>query len=890
MGAPAVEVVIAGSANDVVLSFIRANPNATKQQIADGLSDLTDGQIRNALYKLKKEGHITTAGRGQFVTVGGTPPIAPPITPPKVTPPKPKVTPPKPKVTQPEPVTGLTSTAKDAQAHWKTLQTELDDEVDKLIKSGDIPSHHQAALRSRDHKRRLDTISFSHRKYESPRFNRLKDLIEDEFKAYTKYVEDAGGAIEARERRRIIKSLIKGNPGEVYIQRTIDGTEYIKFEQLADLQRREFRVIWKRGEGRAYCNLREIVLYTADDTSLVVSHEFGHGLDHLYATRRGHSFLGHSGGQWVDNAYVTAKEGDDYIAWFTKQRAPYNNVKKAYTNGDGWYWEDNWLHNYEGRIYEYRGAGTGAEWIAMNSQRYSAYYKAQVDFVNYKRLQGIRIKEFTDTVMDDFNYWMRTKDGRRTMDKVFVDEFKEVFGMGPKRALSREYHRTFDYGTRTKMRGFLQWRPSENARDWLAAKDKYPELTSFMEKKFRTLPSKGAKVSSTVLKQAIPKSPVTTTIPKIKVATKGMSAANTTILDFIKINPNATAADILQNTGLTHNQVRNGIWALKKKGHIIPGAKKGQFVVDPIQWGKPKASALYSTAKPAPGVSKPMTAVERLSVTGYSRKNGKWYFKDKLITDDKVVNRLKSMRVPPAWKKVYAVVDPKAKVQAVGKDAAGRWQYRFSAKHMSESSRKKFDRLKLFDKDIKTIKTKMKQDIAKGDQRAYLLDLEYKTAIRAGSKTDFKAKVKAYGLTTLQHEHVTISGNKIMLDFVAKKGITAKYELVDDKLASWLKGRLDKTRPGDMLFPDISAPKLNKYIRNLANGKKYSIKDFRTYHGTRIAKEELEQYAGQILTDKEKKDIVKRVSEKASQFLKNEPIVAKNSYIDPMVWEVIGGL
>ena len=163
------------------------------------------------------------------------------------------------------------------------------------------------------------------------------------------------------------------------------------------------------------------------------------------------------------------------------------------------------------------------------------------------------------------------------------------------------------------------------------------------------------------------------------------------------------------------------------------------------------------------------------------------------------------------------------------------------------------------------------------------------TAIRAGSTTDTKALKKAYGLTTLQNEHVTIKGNKALLDFTAKKGVPAHYEIVDPVVVSWLKERKKLTSVGDQLFPNITAGKMNTFIRKIS-GKKYSLKDFRTYHGTRIAYEELEKYAGHVYTSAQRKKIINEVSQKVGEFLHNTPIMARSAYIDPMVWDIIGGL
>lgn len=273
----------------------------------------------------------------------------------------------------------------------------------------------------------------------------------------------------------------------------------------------------------------------------------------------------------------------------------------------------------------------------------------------------------------------------------------------------------------------------------------------------------------------------------------------------------------------------------------------------------------------------------------YYRIGDKWYKAGKEVVGEEA-EKLAKMRIPPAWDNVLVSSDPAARVQAVGMDKAGRWQARYSAEHTAEAARKKFNRVKNFSRDMPSVRAQYEEAVAAGDPRAMLLRLEDQTAIRVGSLTDFKAKKKAYGLTTLENRHVAVDGNKITLNFVAKEGKDAVYELHDDVLAQWLRERKAMVGENDRLFYDVDASKLNAYLKELAGGKSYSIKDFRTYHGTRIAFDELKHYAGKTLTTKERKAVVKEVSEKVSQFLSNTPTMARNSYIDPMVWDFIGGL
>lgn len=166
-----------------------------------------------------------------------------------------------------------------------------------------------------------------------------------------------------------------------------------------------------------------------------------------------------------------------------------------------------------------------------------------------------------------------------------------------------------------------------------------------------------------------------------------------------------------------------------------------------------------------------------------------------------------------------------------------------------------------------------------------------KTAIRVGTNRDLKARKKAYGLTTLQHEHVKVSGSKISFDFIAKEGIRAKYEFSDKDCAKFISDRLSTTKKGQMLFSDTNADKLNNYLSKVAGGKKYTAKDFRTFHANVIAYREINKYSGiKFKTKKEKKAAIKDVITQVSDFLRNTPNVAKNSYINPKVWDVIGGL
>lgn len=304
---------------------------------------------------------------------------------------------------------------------------------------------------------------------------------------------------------------------------------------------------------------------------------------------------------------------------------------------------------------------------------------------------------------------------------------------------------------------------------------------------------------------------------------------------------------------------------------------------------KPKGKPMQSIGPKENCIAGPFVVKKPKECSDYVRVADGWRLKGKMITG-KEAKRLDDLKLPPSWRNVVVSTNPADKVQAIGMDAAGRWQYRYSAEHIKQAAIKKFDRVKQFSRDMPNIITNMEKGVAANETEAMLLRIENKTAMRVGSDTDFKAKVKAYGLTTLQAEHVTIKGSTITFDFIAKEGIPAHYSIEDKVVAEWLKKRKAATKVGEKLFPDTNAKKLNDYLKSAADGKKYTIKDFRTYHGTRIATEELIKLGGPITSDKQKKEVIKEVSTTVSKFLKNTPTMAKQSYINPMAWEIIGGL
>ena len=272
--------------------------------------------------------------------------------------------------------------------------------------------------------------------------------------------------------------------------------------------------------------------------------------------------------------------------------------------------------------------------------------------------------------------------------------------------------------------------------------------------------------------------------------------------------------------------------------------------------------------------------------TDYVRNaKGKWTLSGRVVKGDPL-KRLEKMRIPPAWTSAHVARSAGSKIQAVGIDAKGRPQYRYSAAHIAEQAKRKFARVRDFSKRMPSIRDRVAKDMAAGRQEAWVLRLEDKTAIRVGSAKDFKADVKAYGLTTLEGRHVAVKGSTITMDFTAKEGIRCVKTIQDKELAGWLNKRIVAAGPTGKLFPDVPAVKLNDYLKSVGGGK-YTVKDFRTYHGSQIAYNVVKSYAGTALSAKQKAEVVKNAAVEASRFLGNTPAMAKTSYIDPTIWEML---
>ena len=289
------------------------------------------------------------------------------------------------------------------------------------------------------------------------------------------------------------------------------------------------------------------------------------------------------------------------------------------------------------------------------------------------------------------------------------------------------------------------------------------------------------------------------------------------------------------------------------------------------------------------------------SKPGYTRirtEDGQgWTFLDtkgRPITDEKTIARVKKLAVPPAYTDVWICKDPNGHLQAVGRDARGRKQYRYHARWREVRDQAKFNKMLVFSRVLPAIREQVRHDLGlPGLPRrrvvAAVVSLLDKTMMRIGNEEYARAN-KSYGLTTLRHRHAKVKGTHVTLDFRGKHGVEHHIDLQDRRLAN-IVGKLEELRGQDLFqFVDehgdthgITSDDVNDYLHEVS-GEEITAKDFRTWAGTKLAAQMLSALERWDTEAKNKKEIVRAVEAVAKQ-LGNTPAICRKCYVHPAVLE-----
>jgi DNA topoisomerase-1 len=266
----------------------------------------------------------------------------------------------------------------------------------------------------------------------------------------------------------------------------------------------------------------------------------------------------------------------------------------------------------------------------------------------------------------------------------------------------------------------------------------------------------------------------------------------------------------------------------------------------------------------------------------------------KLIRNPQELGRIRALVIPPAWTDVWVCPDARGHLQATGRDARGRKQYRYHAKWREVRDETKYHRLIAFALALPVIRARTATDLKRaGLSRekvlAAVVQLLEKTLIRVGND-EYAKQNHSYGLTTMRDGHVAVSGGRVRFSFRGKSGVEHDIDLNDRRLARIVKACRDI--PGYDLFQYFDADgqrravgsgDVNAYLKAIT-GQDFTSKDFRTWAGTVLAAQLLKEFEAFGSDAQAKRNIVQAV-ESVAKRLGNTKAVCRKCYIHPAIFD-----
>ena len=338
------------------------------------------------------------------------------------------------------------------------------------------------------------------------------------------------------------------------------------------------------------------------------------------------------------------------------------------------------------------------------------------------------------------------------------------------------------------------------------------------------------------------------------------------------------ALNFLHRTSDPHAKVIM-LAAIEESTELDSGLTVAVFV-DPVE--SAKAAGLRYVSDDMPGIRR--------------RKKGKGFTytdpKGETVRDAKTLERIRKLAIPPAWTDVWICPQANGHLQATGRDARGRKQYRYHAEWRTVRDETKFGKMMVFGEALPQIRARVEQDLAlRGLPRQKVLAAVVKlletTLIRVGNR-EYMKQNNSFGLTTLRDGHVDIQGSTLRFEFRGKSGKDHSVEIQDRRLARVVKQCRDI--PGQTLFQyldddgvrqKISSEDVNAYLREIT-GQDFTAKDFRTWGGTVLALSALLE-VGACESEKEANKAVVQMIKQVSAELGNRPAICRKYYVHPVV-------
>jgi DNA topoisomerase I len=302
-------------------------------------------------------------------------------------------------------------------------------------------------------------------------------------------------------------------------------------------------------------------------------------------------------------------------------------------------------------------------------------------------------------------------------------------------------------------------------------------------------------------------------------------------------------------------------------------------------------------AEPAPAALPPLRYVTD-STPGIVREGKPGAFRyrgpaGRLLRDAATLARIRKLAIPPAWAGVWICADESGHLQATGRDARGRKQYRYHARWRTARDENKYERLKDFVTALPAIRARVdldlrRQGLPREKVLATVVRLLETTLIRVGNEK-YARENGSFGLTTMRNRHLRLDGEHMQFEFRGKSGKSHRIAFSDARLAGIV--RRCRELPGQELFQyldekdepqPITSTDVNDYLSAASGGQPYTAKDFRTWAGTVLAAIALRQQpapGSQASRKRHINDAVRMVAQK----LGNTPAICRKCYIHPRV-------
>lgn len=262
------------------------------------------------------------------------------------------------------------------------------------------------------------------------------------------------------------------------------------------------------------------------------------------------------------------------------------------------------------------------------------------------------------------------------------------------------------------------------------------------------------------------------------------------------------------------------------------------------------------------------------------------------VADETTLARIKALVIPPAWTEVWICPQANGHLQATGRDARGRKQYRYHAKWREARDEVKYERMLKFGQALPAIRAEVDRalklpGLPREKVLATIVFLLEATMMRVGNE-EYARTNQSFGLTTLRNRHAKVDGSDVAFSFRGKSGVYHKVKVHDRRLARIVARTRDL--PGQELFQYVDADgdthaidssDVNDYLRAIS-GEDYTAKDFRTWSGTVLAALALQEFEKFDSEAQAKKNIVRAI-ESVAEKLGNTPSICRKCYVHPAV-------